>query len=493
MPVRRGNPPLLIALDRDSGQPLIRQLYLSIRASILSGRLGAGARLPATRTLATDLGVSRTTVVLAYEQLLAEGFVSGRGSAGTIVSNLVLPRVAPKMRTTMPVRPPSAAPVTLPTLGLASPAPWLASTHAASRPFRVGEPALDLFPVRLWTRLCSKRRRASTGGLLAYGDAGGYPPLRRAIAEYTAASRGVRASPEQIVLVRGAQQAVDLVARILLDAGDRIWFEDPGYPMARQLFELSRAIPVPIPLDDAGLRVEVGLQRAPDARLAYVAPSHQFPLGRTMSLERRLALLAWASSAGAWIVEDDYDSEFRYPGPPIASLQGLDRADRVIYVGTFSKTVFPALRLGYLILPPELVERFVSMRTAIDHMAPSLEQAALADFIDGGHFTRHLRRMRAAYLERQEELLELARQYLAGLMRVEPADSGMHAIGWLLKPKADDREISRLAFERGVETPPLSAYCQQVTLPPALLLGFASVRPREMAPAVRVLARILGT
>jgi GntR family transcriptional regulator/MocR family aminotransferase len=326
---RRGNPPLLISLDRD-GEPLFRQIYRSIRGAILSGRLAGGTRLPATRTLAADLEVARTTVVLAFEQLVTEGFVHGRGSAGTFVSELTLPRALPRPQ---PAREPEAPPPNQPSAAVTTAIP-------SPLPFRVGEPALELFPKATWSRLCARHARSSGTDLLGYGDANGFRPLQRAIAEYTAASRGVRATADQVILNRGAQQAIDLIARVLLRPGDQVWFEDPGYPASRRLLELTGAKTVPIPLDGDGLIVEAGTRQAPDAKLAYVAPSHQFPLGSAMSLARRLALLDWAARANAWIVEDDYDSEFRYPGRPVASLQGLDRADRVIYVGTFSKTVF---------------------------------------------------------------------------------------------------------------------------------------------------------
>jgi GntR family transcriptional regulator/MocR family aminotransferase len=291
--------------------------------------------------------------------------------------------------------------------------------------------------------------------------------------------------------VRGAQQAVDLAARALLRPGEKVWFEDPGYPVARRLFELAGAAIVPVPLDWDGMMIDVGVRRAPDARMVYVAPSHQFPLGHALSLDRRLGLLAWAARAEAWILEDDYDSEFRYPGHPIASLQGLDAGQRVIYIGTFSKTVFPALRLGYLVVPPELVDTIARVQADVDHLAPTLEQAALADFIEEGHFTRHLRRMRSAYRERQDALLSAAARELAGVMRVEPADAGMHAIGWLIPESVDDREISRRALVRGIEAPSLTSYCIKAKLPPALLLGFASVRPHSFAPALRTLRKIL--
>ncbi len=472
----------MLDLDRATDQPLFRQIYGAIRERILLGRLGPGVRLPASRHLAGDLGVARTTIVLAYEQLLAEGFLQGRGSAGTFVSTLTLPRRPPRR---------SAPTETLPTVERKA-TQAVPDGAVLPRPFRIGEPALDLFPTHVWARLYARRARTSSGAFLGYGAGAGYWPLRRAIAEYSAASRGVRAAAEQVVLVRGAQQAVDVIARVLLEKGDKVWCEDPGYPLVRRLFELAGSVAVPIPVDRDGMMVDRGVARAPDARLAYVAPSHQFPVGCVMSLERRLALLAWAARAKAWIIEDDYDSEFRYPGPAIASLQGLDRADRVIYVGTFSKTVFPALRLGYLIVPPHLVDRFARTRLAVDHLAPTLEQAALADFIEEGHFTRHLRRMRSAYSERQSALLTAAERECGDMMTIEPADAGMHAIGWLSMRGADDQAISERALALGIEAPALSSYCAGIKLPPALLLGFAAIRPRTMAPALRKLRSVLA-
>ncbi len=465
----------MLTLERDGAESLVRQIHAAIREAILSGRLAGGMRIPPTRVLARDLGVARTTVVQAYEQLLLEGYLRGRGSAGTFVVELRLPQAAQRSGLR------AGATVTLPVTG-AAPAP---------RPFRIGEPALDLFPVKLWTRLCTRRARTSARDFLTYGDGAGYWPLRRAIADYTAASRAVRASAEQVILVRGAQQAVDMIARELVEPGDEVWYEDPGYLAARRLFERAGARIVPVPVDGEGLVIGEGCARAPLAKVVYVAPSHQFPLGSALSLERRLALLSWSAGVNAWVVEDDYDSEFRYPGRSFASLQGLDRAGRVIYVGTFSKTVFPALRLGYLIVPPELVDRFGAARRTLDCLAPTLEQAVLTDFIEEGHFTRHLRRMRSAYRERQQALLAAAQAELADLMVVEPADAGMHVIAWLPGEKNSDRAVAAQALARGIEVQPLSAYCMRAAPGPALLLGFACVRPDAMTPALRTLRSIL--
>jgi GntR family transcriptional regulator/MocR family aminotransferase len=320
----------------------------------------------------------------------------------------------------------------------------------------------------------------------------GHRPLRTAIAAYVSAARGVSTSADHVILVRGTQQGVHLATRVLLRPGDSAWVEDPGYPAARTLIGASGATVVPVPVDREGLLVSEGVRRAPRARVAHVSPSHQFPLGATMSLTRRLALLEWAKTAGAWILEDDYDSEFRYVGAPIPSLQGLDTSDRVIYLGTFSKTVFPALRLGYLIVPPALVDVFRATQALTDRLAPSIEHATLAEFIDDGHFTRHVRQMRAVYAERQEVLLRGIARELTHDVRATPAETGMHTIAWLSDETIRDARVSEVALAAGVEAGALSNYCVAAPLAPALLLGFAAVSPEEMRPALRALRRAIA-
>jgi GntR family transcriptional regulator/MocR family aminotransferase len=483
----RGTPPLPITVDRGSLLPVFRQIYEAIREAILSGRLPSGSRLPPSRELAADLAVSRATAVLALEHLEAEGYVEGRGAAGTFVAALVLPP-----RQYAPTREKHAdTPLHSENAGGA---PAGRIENLSSRrpvPFRLGEPALDAFPEKLWARLYAGCVRDQGGSLRGYGDTHGHFGLRRAIAGYVSVSRSVKATTEQVILVRGAQQAVDLVARVLLSPGDRVWIEDPGYLAARTILELAGAELVPIPVDGEGLDVAAGIRTEPAAKMACVAPSHHFPLGRTLSLPRRLALLEWARGAGAWIVEDDFDSEFRYSGTPLASLQGLDASGRVLYVGTFSKTVYPALRLGYLIVPPELVERFRAAAAAFDHFSPTLDQATLARFIEEGHFTRHIRRMRAVYRERQEVLLQAASRDLDGLLRIEPAGTGMHVVGWLSRSGADAEVVAQRALERGIEVRALSRYCMRVVLSPALVLGFAASQPKELMAGVRALRGIL--
>jgi GntR family transcriptional regulator/MocR family aminotransferase len=487
--VGRGAPPLVVGVDVNSNVPLFRQVYDGIRAAILAGRLRPGTRLPSTRTLARDVGVSRSTAILAFEHLIAEGYATGRGGAGTFVAPVIpdqrVGRLPPRAVAVTGARPVGrlALRVRDQTIG----APTIGRSPV---PFRVGEPALDQFPIKIWDRLLTRRRRAATS-FLTYGSPAGFRPLRAAIADYLGASRGVNATADQVILTRGAQQGIDLVARLMLDPGDDVWLEDPGYLAARALFEAAGARLVPVPLDGEGLKVDAGVQKSPHARLAYVAPSHQFPLGVTMSLARRRALLDWAAHAGSWIVEDDYDGEFQYGSRPLSSLQGLDSDARVIYVGTFSKTMFPALRLGYLVVPSDLVDVFTKARIVLDHLAATTTQAALADFITDGDFARHVRRMRALYLERQEALISIVAEELRGVVRALPVEMGMHLVGWLQDRRADDAAVSRQAFDGGIEVPPLSLYCIEDRLPPALLLGFAAVSPRAMQRAARKLGALI--
>ena len=495
MAKRAAQVPPWISLDGTSRSPYYRQLYEGLRRAILSGMLGAGSRLPSTRTLAAELGVSRTTVVTAFEGLLAEGYLEGKVGSGTFVAGSLpddLLSVGPKAGC-------GPAPVRA-GRGLSERGTLLAATptsvvrdRGAPRAFRPGVPALDEFPHAAWRRISGKVWRRPPGGLLGYGDPAGYRPLREAIAGYLGAARAVRCVAEQVIVVSGSQQALDLAARVLLDPGDAAWVEDPGYMGARGALAGAGARLVPVPVDGEGLGVAAGVVREPGARLACVTPSHQYPLGVTMSLGRRLELLGWANRSGAWVIEDDYDSEYRYTGRPLEALQGLDSSaeGRVIYIGTFSKVLFPALRLGYLVVPPDLTGAFTAARELTDRHPPTAEQAVLADFIVEGHFLRHLRRMRALYAERQATLVEEAGRELAGLLDVRPAGAGMHLVG-RLPEGVDDRESSRRAAERGVEAPPVSLYGGVPQGHGGLMLGYAAVGEAETREGVRRLAEALG-
>ncbi len=486
LPAATPFPPL--PLDRTQPAPLYRQLYAALRAAILSGQLPAGTQLPATRTLARGLGVGRATVVLAYEQLEAEGYLAGRSGDGTYVA-AVLPREAPAAAQSAGPAEASSAGRTLSRRATRLTGAGIGERIAVPPPraFRPGLPALDAFPLALWQRVAAHAARTLPRAALAYGDAAGYRPLREAIAAHVRAARAVQCTPEQVIVVAGGQQGLDLVARVLLDPGDPVWVEDPGYRGARDVLQAAEARLVHVPVDAEGLDLAAVPTGDSAARLAYVTPSHQFPLGVTMSLTRRLALLDWAQRTGAWILEDDYDSEYRYAGRPLPALQGLDSAGRVIYLGTFSKVLFPALRLGFLVLPPDLVRPFLAMRTLGDGHPPVLEQATLAAFMSEGHLVRHIRRTRGLYAERQAALIEAAGQWLGERLTVAPAETGMHLAG-RLPPDWDDRVAARLAWRAGVETPPVSAFGGSAATPPGVVLGYAAVDTSAIRAAVAHLA-----
>ena len=480
-----------ILLDSDSAIPLHRQLYEGLRGAILAGRLVAGTRLPATRVLARELCVSRNTVMNAFEQLLAEGYVEGQTGSGTYVSH-----VLPDDLLRVPERPASQSPAGLNrrlsrrgALLAATPV-TIARDQGLPRAFRPGLPTFETFPFDIWTRLVARHWKRPPPELLSYGEPAGYRPLREAIAAYLRAARGVQCATEQVIVVAGSQQGLDLAARVLLDPGDRVWIEDPGYVGARGALRSAGAQLVPVPLDREGLRVAVGIDTCAGARMAYVTPSHQYPLGVTMSLSRRLALLDWARRTGAWLLEDDYDSEYRYTGRPLPALQGLDTDGRTIYLGTFSKVLFPSLRLGYLVVPADLADAFVAARALADRHPPSLEQAALTDFIAEGHFARHIRRTRALYAARQAALIEAAGRELAGLIELHPAEAGMHLVGWL--PEGiDDAVIAKRAAQAGVDTPALSSYALEPLRRGGLLLGYAAVSEAEIRQGIQRLGAAL--
>lgn len=484
---------LHVALDPAAPVPLYRQLYDGLRQSILDGRLRAGQRLPATRVLAAELGLSRNTVLLAFELLVSEGYLESRVGAGTFVRD-DLPDRSPQVPDGVAAGAAGgeAGHALLSERGRAIAGVRISSRgrRSGNRPFQPGAPDLAAFPFDVWSRLAARCLRLLPRAAFGYGDPAGFGPLREAIAAYLRTARAVRCEAEQVIVVGGAQQGLDLAARVLLDEGAPAWVEDPGYQGTRAAFVSAGVRPVPVPVDAEGLQVDVGAARAPDARLAYVTPSYQFPLGVTMSLPRRFQLLDWAERAGAWILEDDYDSEYRYAGPPLASLQGLDAAGRVIYLGTFSKVLFPALRIGYLVVPPALVDAFVAAKGAADRQGSVLEQAVLADFIAEGHFSRHVRRMRVCYQARQERLVEALRRKLDGVVTVRPADAGMHLVGWL--PEGlDDAAVAAEAGAYGLTVPPLSFYASERRCPPGLVLGYPAFDDAAIDAGVTRLARLL--
>src|SRR6266404_2038402 len=480
----------LIYVDRKGDKPLYSQVYDAFRAAIVARNLRAGERIPSTRSLASELGISRIPVLNAYAQLLAEGYFKSRVGAGTFVSSSL-----PDIVTPAEDRSANSARVhRMPRLiaGRSSLIPryerpaWMSGQGA----FSVGQPAVDTFPFHVWSKLVARYWRNLHRSALQYGDPMGIKELREAIGTYLRAARSVRCEWQQIMIVSGSQQALDISARVLLDAGSPVWVEEPGYWLARHILTAAGCRLVQVPVDVDGLNVTVGIERCRKARAAYVAPSHQYPLGATMSASRRLQLLKWAQSAGSWIVEDDYDSEFRYDSKPIASLQGLDHLSRVIYIGTFSKVLFPSLRVGYIVIPSDHVDHFVAVRRAMDVSPPHLYQAVLADFINEGHFSRHIRRMRVVYGERREVLVKCIKEELDSVLQVHGAEAGLHLT--LTLPKGyRDRIISARAARQNLWLWPLSPSYLGATPRQGLILGFGGATVAEISDAVRRLRAVL--
>jgi len=479
-----------IALEAGSGVPIYQQVSEWFRHAIANGQLRPGQRVPSTRSLATELQVSRLPVLSAYEQLLAEGYLQSFVGAGTCVAHSIpsagLKPARPRMAA-VPLTPGSSRRIAQRVATMRAPEQtWLDSQGA----FRVGLPALEHFPTELWAKLLNRHARTPNTESLVYGDPRGHAPLREAIADYLGAVRAVRVDAAQVLITTGSQQGVQICAHALLDPGDRAWMEDPGYPGARQAFGTIGARIVPVPVDQEGLDVAEGIRRAPDARLAYISPSHQFPLGMTQSAARRMQLLRWAARAGAWIVEDDYDSEYRFGGRPVASLQGLDTEERVIYVGTFSKVMFPALRLGYLVVPKDLVSAFAACRDALDTCTATLPQLAMNDFIREGHFARHIRRMRVLYAERRAALVASIRRHLPQQLEVIGAEAGMQLVA-LLPPGVDDIALSQRAAQVGVSARPLSPCYAKPPARGGLIMGYGGADARALDEAVRRLKSCL--
>lgn len=484
-----------LRLDTASSIPLFRQLYDAIKGGILAGQIQPATQLPPTRALALLLGVSRQTVLNAYSQLMAEGFLSGTIGKGTFISDR-LPRASVRDASAPDSAPPALRPLSSRGLRFIDIRTRINTHEDRPKAFRIGMPGLDVFPFEIWARLEARRWRRPSFQL-GYTDPAGYPPLRTLLAAYLSASRGVHCTPEQIIITSGSQQALFLVASLLLAPGDAAWVEDPGYRGISGVLHATEARVCPIPVDQQGLCVALGAQQYPDAKLAYVTPSHQYPLGVTMSLQRRLELLAWAAENKAWVVEDDYDSEYRYAGPPLASLQSLDKAGSVIYIGTLSKVLFPGLRLGYLVLPPPLVQAFANGKAVIDRHTSIVPQIVLSEFIAEGHFNRHIKRTREVYAERHAALLAALDAQLADEIDLGPAEAGMH-LAVAFKRRHDDLAVAQMALTKGVEVRPLSQfYAPQEDAPlrrgtpSGLLLGFASVPSAESRLGTTILRDVL--
>ncbi|MEO7354836.1 MAG: PLP-dependent aminotransferase family protein [Gemmatimonadales bacterium] len=464
-----------------------RWLADALRSEILCGSLGPGARLPSTRELSAQYQLSRGTVVNVFEQLRSEGYLVGSVGSGTRVS-AILPDDLLR-----PFRDEPSAPPAPPARVFAKFSTRVSLFNAVStrpmRAFRACQPALDLFPIDLWTQVASRRLRRATVADLLGTEPFGYLPLREAIADYLRTSRGVQCTAEQVAVVSGMQEALDLVTRLVLDPGDRVAVEEPTYNGAIRVFEAVGAKVVSIPTDDEG--ITVGGARWRNVKLAYVTPAHQYPLGMGMSLCRRLELLEWARLHGAMLFEDDYDAEYRYRGHPVPALQGLDRHGVVFFSGTFSKVLFPALRLGYLVVPEDLIDRVTMAKSVVTRHAPLLDQATVADFISEGHFGRHLRRMREVYAERLGTLLESGRQELAGLLDISDIEAGLQTVGYIVGAQTG-LEVEQGALKHDVEVTSLSRFARGALPREGIQLGFAAVDVPEIRRGVTGLARVLG-
>ncbi|RKU01637.1 DNA-binding protein [Burkholderia sp. Nafp2/4-1b] len=484
--------PSLGTLDRAAGD-LSRQLAQALRDAVRRGDVQPGDTLPSTRLLAASLQVARGTVVDAYAQLVAEGFLESRGGAGTRVANALAER--PPATGEPPGARQRAAPAAA---GLPGPAATFARIAREFRPlpavpFAISVPVGLTAPDDIWRRLGNRLRARGAGAPSGYADPQGALPLREAIADYVRRSRSVRCSADQVVITSGTQQGLHLASQVLLGPDDRAWVENPAYRGITALLESTgrRDAMVRVPVDADGIDVEAGIRAAPDARAAFVTPSHQYPLGMPMSMARRNALLGWARTHRAWVVEDDYDSELRYEGYPFPSLQGLD-PDRVVYLGTFSKILFPSLRLGYVIAPVELVPAFCGARVLMDRHAPTADQHVLAAFIADGHLDRHIRRVRGVYAEQRALLIDTLHARLPReLAWVQPGDQGMHVVLWLAQ-RLDDRDIVARAAQAGVAVRAVSPMFAPGTGRPGLVLGFGGFDRARMEAAAQRLADVVG-
>lgn len=503
---RRRFPLETLCLNETLDTPLYRQLEDQLREAILEGRLKPNARLPSTRQLAADLKIARNTAINAYNQLIIEGYLVTASGSGTRVALdlpeqlLQVPGGSALSERTAAGRLPGRRKPEAPAIRLSSLArkmsgftQWIENDpDRPSVPFRPHSPASDSFPRDLWAQITMRHLRQASRGLLERGDPRGYAPLREVVADYLGSARAVACAPSEIFISAGTQQAIELIAKLLIEPGDTVCMEDPGYTPARLLFELAGASVVAIPVDEDGLDVAELERTVTSAKLVYVTPGSQFPLGMTLPLARRLALIDWAERAGAIILEDDYNGEYRYAGRPLPALYGLAPRGRVLYAGSFSKLLFPSLRMGYLVLPDRLVENFAAARWLVDRHSPPLEQAVLADFIDQGHFARHVRRMRTLYAERQAALLQAANRHLTGILEVPAAESGLHLIG-RLKENICEKTLLDAARRKRIDLVPTSTFSVRKSARPSVILGYAPFNAKEMNRAAKTLAQAYTT
>jgi GntR family transcriptional regulator / MocR family aminotransferase len=472
-------------LDRASRTPLTRQIYTQVRSAVLSGALRPGTRMPSSRAMASKLGVARASVVLAYEHLHAEGYVESRHGSGTFIAGDLIGLASRRRGVLRATKRP------VPTSAQGFSDFERSAVQSDARPFNTGRTLIDARTAQAWRSLTHRAVRLLGANDLGYTDPAGLAELRENICDYLRAARAVRCDPEQIVITAGTQQAIDIAIRVLLAPGDEVWIEDPGYPLTHAQLLLAKARPHPIPVDAQGLVVDAGLRMAPRARVAFVTPSHQFPTGVALSMARRLELLAWARQNGTFIVEDDYTSEFRYSGPPPASLQGLDNAEQVIYVGTLNKALFPGLRIGYAVVPRALLQAFVGARYLIDRQPATLQQAVVSEFMHHGHFAAHIRRMRQLYRQQRDALAETLMRRAADWLDVAVPDQGMHLVAYLRAGRSDIA-IEAAAQRAGIVVRAISRFYRAASPRPGLMLGFSGFPRQLIGPAAAHLARLVA-
>lgn len=466
----------LVLGPRPTGCTLTRWLYDEIRTAILSGRLRRGWALPSTRDFGRTLGVSRHILVNVYSQLASEGYLQGAVGRGTLVRHEVPDDF--DLPANVPIRPSQHK------------VPFPDGFEPPSRPFRLTQPALDEFPLEAWNRIASRTLKQSSRESLEGGGWAGLTRLRSAIVAHLGTSRGVACSPDNVVIVSGVQQSLDLLARLIIKPGDPVWLEDPCYIGAVDAFRLASARIVAVPVDEYGLNPDRGCKMCPAPKAIYLTPAHQFGLGTTLSLERRFALLALCRQHGTILIEDDYDSEFRFVGRPLPALRGLTGADSVFLLGTFSKTLFPALRLGFMVVPDRWMDKVLALRYRTERYPPTFSQETLAGFIETGHFSRHLRRMRQIYGERREILSTEVTRYLGGILRLPAIEAGLCTPAYLLN-RMDSRFASERAAKQGVEAWPIDRYTIRRRDLRALMLGFGAFDKRQIHAGVVGLAKAL--
>ena len=485
----------VITLDSNSLLPLHQQLYEELRRCILSGRLLPGKRIPSTRQLAKSLGISRTTVTQTYDQLLSEGYIETIVGSGTFVCT----QLPDDLLNSTPIQ--SAGKMVRPPVKLSKYGEYLTKTEDVPRitesvlpiNFRYGRPAFDQFPIKLWRKLLSRYCCSDLQWLDYSTDILGYKPLRQAISRYLSRSRAVNCTPEQVIIVNGTQQALDLIVRLFIEPNDVIAMEDPGYLSARLIFQTQGAKILPIAVDECGLLVkDLAHYSSEQVRLVYVTPSHQFPTGAILSLPRRLELLTWARQTGAFIIEDDYDSEYRYGDRPIPALQGLDHSDSVLYIGTFSKVLFPSLRIGYLVLPKSLVSAFARAKWLSDRHLPLLEQQVLADFIEQGHLERHIRKMRSLYDKRRQALVKALNVHFGEKATILGEKAGLHVMV-RLETALSNQEIIQRAALLGIGIMSAAPHYLKPHSQGEFILGYGELTEQQLMESIAKVAQIVNS